>query len=122
MQSGLKTSVQVNTRGDTTYTFSSIEKEEYGKVYDFLKGKKINVKSTGKMDASSSIKLADDIDHNLAKVGCVKHGRCYLRNACGINSVPSTFYLKTKSLCLSGSKVQLRLESIFSLISSQLTL
>jgi len=60
--------IEVNTRGDTTYTFSSIEKEEYGKIYDFLKGKKINVKSTGKMDASSSIKLADDIDHNLAKV------------------------------------------------------
>jgi len=59
--------IEVHTRGDTVYTFSSIEKEEYGKVYDFLKSKKINVKSTGKMDASK-IQLDADIDHNLAKV------------------------------------------------------
>ncbi len=57
----------MNTRGDTVYTFSSIEKEEYSKLYDFLKSKKINVKSTGKMDASK-IQLDEDIDHNLAKV------------------------------------------------------
>ena len=59
--------IEVNTRGDTVYTFSSIEKVEYGKLYDFLKTKKINVKSTGKMDASK-IHLDEDIDHNLAKV------------------------------------------------------
>lgn len=59
--------IEVNTRGDTVYTFSSIEKEEYSKLYDFLKSKKINVKSTGKMDASK-IQLGEDIDHNLAKV------------------------------------------------------
>ena len=55
------------TRGETTYTFSSIEKEEYSKMYDFLKSKKINVKSTGKMDASK-INLGEDVDHNLEKV------------------------------------------------------
>jgi len=59
--------VEVHTRGESSYTFSSIDKEEYGKMYDFLKAKKINVKSTGKMDASK-IQLEDDIDHNLAKV------------------------------------------------------
>ena len=61
------------TRGETTYTFSSIEKEEYSKMYDFLKSKKINVKSTGKMDASK-INLGEDVDHNLEKVSSSK--RC----------------------------------------------
>ena len=56
------------------YTFSSIEKEEYSKMYDFLKSKKINVKSTGKMDASK-ISLGEDVDHNLEKVR-----RTYLPN------------------------------------------
>ena len=66
--------IEVHTRGESSYTFSSIDKEEYGKMYDFLKAKKINVKSTGKMDASK-IQLEDDIDHNLAKV---KHkGKIY---------------------------------------------
>lgn len=60
--------IEVHTRGDSTYTFSSIEKEEYGKMYDFVKSKKINVKSTGKIDAGNKIELGDDIDHNLAKV------------------------------------------------------
>jgi len=59
--------IEVVTRGETTYTFSSIEKEEYSKMYDFLKSKKINVKSTGKMDASK-INLGEDVDHNLEKV------------------------------------------------------
>jgi len=59
--------IEVHTRGDSTYIFSSIEKEEYHKMFDFLKGKKIKVNSTGKMDASS-IKLGGDIDHNLEKV------------------------------------------------------
>jgi len=59
--------IEVHTRGDSTYIFSSIEKEEYHKMFDFLKNKKIKVNSTGKMDASS-IKLGGDIDHNLEKV------------------------------------------------------
>lgn len=59
--------IEVVTRGETTYTFSSIEKEEYSKMYDFLKSKKINVKSTGKMDARN-ISLGEDVDHNLEKV------------------------------------------------------
>ena len=37
--------IEVNTRGDTVYTFSSIEKDEYGRLYEFLKSKKIAVKS-----------------------------------------------------------------------------
>jgi structure-specific recognition protein 1 len=59
--------IEVHTRGDSAYIFSSIEKEEYHKLFDFLKSKKIKVNSTGKMDATS-IKLGGDIDHNLEKV------------------------------------------------------
>ena len=35
------------------YTFSSIEKDEYHRIYDFLNNKQVNVKSTGKMDLSA---------------------------------------------------------------------
>ena len=44
--------IKVNIRVDTVYTFSSIEKDEYGGLYEFLKSKRIVVKSVGKMDAS----------------------------------------------------------------------
>ena len=37
--------LQVSTRGDTVYTFSSIEKDEYSRLYDFFKAKKIAVKT-----------------------------------------------------------------------------
>ena len=30
-----------------TYTFSSIEKGEYGKLYEFIKSKKVSVKTAG---------------------------------------------------------------------------
>lgn len=57
----------MHIRGDSVYTFSSINKEEYHKLFDFLKSNKINVNSTGKMDANK-IQLGDDIDHNIEKV------------------------------------------------------
>lgn len=56
--------IEVHTRGDTVYTFSSIEKDEYGRMYEFLKSKKINVKSVGKMDASKLDLSTDNIDHH----------------------------------------------------------
>merc|ERR1719499_2677134 len=55
--------IEVHTRGDTVYTFSSIEKDEYHRLYDFLKNKKLNVKSTGKMDSSKLDLSGDNIDH-----------------------------------------------------------
>jgi len=55
--------IEIKTRGDSIYTFSSIEKDEYGRLYEFLKSKKINVKSTGKMDASKLDLSSDNIDH-----------------------------------------------------------
>jgi len=56
--------IEVNTRGDTVYTFSSIEKDEYGRLYEFLKSKKISVKSVGKMDASKLDLSEANIDHH----------------------------------------------------------
>ena len=41
----MPSSLQVSTRGDTVYTFSSIEKDEYSRLYDFFKAKKIAVKT-----------------------------------------------------------------------------
>lgn len=35
------------------HTFSSIEKEEYGKLFDFITSKKLNVKNRGKNDKAS---------------------------------------------------------------------
>merc|ERR1719189_1909525 len=55
--------IEIHTRGETVYTFSSIEKDEYHRLYDFLKNKKVNVKSTGKMDSSKLDLSADNIDH-----------------------------------------------------------
>ena len=39
------------------------EKDEYSRLYEFLKSKKITVKSTGKMDASKLDLSSDNIDH-----------------------------------------------------------
>ena len=35
--------IEVHSRGGMVYTFSSIEKEEYGRLYEFVKNKKIHV-------------------------------------------------------------------------------
>lgn len=56
--------IEVNTRGDSVYTFSSIEKDEYSRLFEFLKSKKITVKSTGKMDATKLDLSQDNIDHH----------------------------------------------------------
>jgi structure-specific recognition protein 1 len=39
--------ISVLTLNDITYTFSSIEKGEYGKLYEFIKSKKVSVKTAG---------------------------------------------------------------------------
>lgn len=39
---------EVELKTSTIYTFSSIEKEEYGKLFDFISSKKLHVKNTGK--------------------------------------------------------------------------
>lgn len=39
---------EIELKSNTVHTFSSIEKEEYTKLYDFIMTKKIHVKNTGK--------------------------------------------------------------------------
>lgn len=39
---------EIELKSSTVHTFSSIEKEEYSNLYDFITSKKINVKNRGK--------------------------------------------------------------------------
>lgn len=39
---------EVELKSGAVHTFSSIEKEEYGKLFDFITSKKLNVKNRGK--------------------------------------------------------------------------
>lgn len=39
---------EVELKSGTVHTFSSIEKEEYGKLFDFITSKKLHVKNRGK--------------------------------------------------------------------------
>merc|ERR1719167_133916 len=56
--------IEVSTRGDTVYTFSSIEKDEYSRLYDFFKAKKIAVKTVGKMEPGKLDLASNNIDHH----------------------------------------------------------
>lgn len=39
---------EVETKSGVVHTFSSIEKDEYGKLFDFITSKKLRVKNRGK--------------------------------------------------------------------------
>lgn len=39
---------EIELKNGVIHTFSSIEKEEYGSLYDFINAKKLRVKNTGK--------------------------------------------------------------------------
>merc|ERR1712080_790520 len=63
----------VSTKHDVNYTFSSIEKGEYSKLYDYFKSKKVKVTVAGSKMEGGSIKWDDHvedkgIDHHLEKV------------------------------------------------------
>merc|ERR1712150_114691 len=61
--------IKVTTIHDISYTFSSIEKNEYEKIYQFLKNKKVNVKSSGKGKGGTLTWDDDDkVDHYLEGV------------------------------------------------------
>lgn len=44
---------EIELKSGNIYTFSSIEKEEYAKLYDFISSKKLSIKNTGKNDKAS---------------------------------------------------------------------
>ena len=61
--------VKITTVNDINYTFSSIEKGEYGKLYDYLKSKKLKVLTSGKLEGGLSWNDdKDKVDHYLAGV------------------------------------------------------
>jgi structure-specific recognition protein 1 len=63
--------IKVNTIHDIIYTFSSIEKGEYSRLYDYLKSKQIKVTTTGKLDGGGTLQWDDkekEIDHHLERV------------------------------------------------------
>merc|ERR1712223_2049501 len=62
--------VSVTTKNDISYTFSSIEKNEYQKLYDYFKSKKVNVKAQGSSGKSGTINWDEDdkVDHYLEGV------------------------------------------------------
>lgn len=51
-----------------SYTFSSIEKGEYTKLYDYLKSKQIKVTSSGKTSKSGLNFDEKKVDHIMARV------------------------------------------------------
>jgi len=57
-------------KNDISYTFSSIEKNEYQKLYDYFKSKKVNVKAQGSGGKSGTINWDEDdkVDHYLEGV------------------------------------------------------
>ncbi|CAG9771400.1 unnamed protein product [Ceutorhynchus assimilis] len=44
---------EIELKSGTVHTFSSIEKEEYSKLFDFITSKKLNIKNRGKSDKAS---------------------------------------------------------------------
>ena len=59
--------INVVTRNDISYTFSSIEKDEYTKLYEYLKSKKVSVRTAGKGSGAKGLSF-DDVDHHLEKI------------------------------------------------------
>lgn len=50
---------EIELKSGTNHTFSSIEKEEYAKLYDFIVSKKITVKNSGKMTSNYNDDFGD---------------------------------------------------------------
>ncbi|XP_028824162.1 FACT complex subunit SSRP1a isoform X2 [Denticeps clupeoides] len=51
---------EIETKQGSQYTFSSIEREEYGKLFDFVNAKKLTIKNRG-FKESKGMKAADDL-------------------------------------------------------------
>ncbi len=60
--------VTVTTSHDIAHTFSSIEKGEYGRLYDFLKAKKLNLKVSGSGKSGGLVFDEQQKDHHLEKI------------------------------------------------------
>ncbi|CAM9119625.1 unnamed protein product, partial [Lampetra fluviatilis] len=71
---------EVETRQAHVYTFSSIEREEYGKLFDFVNGKKLNIKNRG-LKEQGMVKYdeelvdSDEEEHDAYMVRMVEEGK-----------------------------------------------
>ena len=89
--------VSVTSKNDISYTFSSIEKNEYQKLYDYFKSKKVNVKAQGTGKTGTINWEEDDkVDH-------------YLEGEFFFNPLISENYIFIKSHC---SNLQIILNEI----------
>nr|XP_033776568.1 FACT complex subunit SSRP1 isoform X1 [Geotrypetes seraphini] len=51
---------EIETKQGSQYTFSSIEREEYGKLFDFVNAKKLNIKNRGLKEKKEGMKQSYD--------------------------------------------------------------
>nr|CAG4646112.1 EOG090X02Z1 [Macrothrix elegans] len=57
---------EVETKSGVVHTFSSIEKEEYNRLFDFINGKKLRVKNTGRTEKAAHNEDFGDSDEEEA--------------------------------------------------------
>ena len=71
--------ISVLTNNDIGYTFSSIEKNEYQKLYDYFKNKKITVKAQGSGGKGGTLNFDEDdkVDHYLEGKNTVTYDQNY---------------------------------------------
>ena len=72
--------ISVLTNNDIGYTFSSIEKNEYQKLYDYFKNKKITVKAQGSGGKGGTLNFDEDekVDHYLEGKNTVTFDQNYI--------------------------------------------
>ena len=72
--------ISVLTNNDISYTFSSIEKNEYQKLYDYFKNKKITVKAQGSGGKGGTLNFDEDdkVDHYLEGKNTAQWQKCLL--------------------------------------------
>jgi len=51
--------LEIETKAGTTYNFTSIEKEEYSRLYDFVTNKKVPIRNVGKKSEATTTTLED---------------------------------------------------------------
>ena len=74
--------ISVLTNNDIGYTFSSIEKNEYQKLYDYFKNKKITVKAQGSGGKGGTLNFDEDdkVDHYLEGKNTVTFDQNYVHS------------------------------------------
>uniref|UniRef100_A0A8C9U402 FACT complex subunit SSRP1 n=1 Tax=Scleropages formosus TaxID=113540 RepID=A0A8C9U402_SCLFO len=55
---------EIETKQGSQYTFSSIEREEYGKLFDFVSAKKLNIKNRGFKEGNDNMYSDSDDDQH----------------------------------------------------------